>query len=149
MAAPVIVTISIRLRRPGRRNNALLPNSKIGHLRETIRLRQIVRQPMPVCRPGRPAVAGTPRAGRFLQTPNGPGRRQGPGLLARRSASCSSRFALRFVTDGEPGRYATYDMRSMRKASETIGGPSANTTKATPVRALKKINIQITRTKQH
>jgi hypothetical protein len=34
MAAPVIAAIPIRLRGPARRNNALLPDSKIGHLDE-------------------------------------------------------------------------------------------------------------------
>lgn len=36
MAAPVIAAIPIRPHGPARRNNALLPDSKIGHLGETI-----------------------------------------------------------------------------------------------------------------
>jgi len=47
-----------------------------------------------------------------------------------------------------PGRSATYDIRPMRKASETIGDPSANNTKAIPVRVPEKVNTRITRTKR-
>jgi hypothetical protein len=55
----------------------------------------------------------------------------------------------RFVTDGDNPAVPAYDIRPMRKASETIGGPSANNTKAIPVRVPEKINTQVTRTKRH
>ena len=55
----------------------------------------------------------------------------------------------RFVTDGENPAVPACDIRLRRKASETTGGPSANNTKAMPVRVPEKINTQITRTKRH
>ena len=81
-----------------------------------------------------------------------PGRRRDPGAFTpvRQPGSCSPRLGTAASSPtAAPGRSATYDIRPMRNASETIGDPSANNTKAIPVRVPEKINTRITRTKRH
>ena len=153
LAAPVIAAIPIRPRRPARRNNALPPDSKIGHLGETI-------CPTPDCaaadaspeagdgpQHGRPERRGQAASWRHVMAPS---RRRDPGPShPRQPGSCPPGLGTAASSPTAiTRRYATYDIRPMRKASETIGDPSANNTRATPVRVPEKINTRITRTKR-
>jgi len=100
MAAPVIAAIPIRPRGPAHRNSAFLPDSKIGHLSKNhyVHARLCARRCLSGGR-GRSVAspAGTPQAGRLLETQKGPGPSPRPGpsrLCVSRAAAGPVRLLL-------------------------------------------------------